>query len=162
MVVDINDQQYSIYVCVCVLFLRRYKVQEWDPSISTVHLVVTWYLGASFSKHYGVLGLQGFVCKYVWSILISWFFASCWQVMIIIQWTTWILEEGKKMLNSLSLRVNLTFSFLKIQLYVGIRQKYAIYVVCYFSFPKCLWKSLLHYVIINIILMSRFINRAVI
>lgn len=79
--------------------------------------------GGFFSKHYGVLGLQGFVCKYVWSILISWFFASCWQVMIIIQWTTWILEEGKKMLSSLSLRVKLNFFFSKNSALCGSKAK---------------------------------------
>lgn len=58
LVVDINDQQYSTCVYVCIPFnLGRCKVQEWDPNISAVHLVMTSYLGAPFSKHYGVLGL---------------------------------------------------------------------------------------------------------
>lgn len=50
---------------VCVPFIqRRYKVQEWNSSVKAVYLMIISYFGAYFSKHYGILGLQGFVCEY--------------------------------------------------------------------------------------------------
>lgn len=61
--------------------------------------------------------------------------------MVIIQWTTQILEEGKKMPNFLSLNLA-CFSFLKIQLYIGIRQKYKIYLGFHYALGNIVWKNL--------------------